>query len=123
MRVERIGLKIWDLQFDSRDELYVMIDKHHRGMPKGADGNIDPWAHGLVDNDIDALRHAYVSAVYVMEYGSGTADLLGRLREYFNSTDSEIKSRNMDLWNNSFGRSYGKKFKRGEELFRPFLKL
>jgi len=33
MRVERLGLKIWDLQFDARDELYLMIDKHHKPMP------------------------------------------------------------------------------------------
>ncbi len=122
MRIERIGLKIWDLQFDARDELYLMIDKHYRPMPKDAQGNINLWAHGLLDNDIDALRHSYASAVYVIEYGSGTADILGRLREYFHSTDAEIKSRNMDLWNNSIGRSYGKKFKRGEVLFFPLLK-
>ena len=78
--------------------------------------------HGLVDNGIDALRHSYVSAVYVIEYGVDTADILGRLREYFHSTDAEINSRNMDLWNNSFGRSYGKKFNRGEELFFALLK-
>ena len=28
----------------------------------------------------------------------------------------------MDLWNNSLGRAYGKKFKRGEELFFALLK-
>jgi hypothetical protein len=67
MRVERLGLKIWDLQFDARDELYLMIDKHHKPMPKNSIGNINPWAHGLIDNDIDALRHSYVSAVYVIE--------------------------------------------------------
>ena len=29
----------------------------------------------------------------------------------------------MDLWNNSLGRNYGKKFKRGEELFFGLLKV
>jgi hypothetical protein len=122
MRIEKIGLKIWDLQFDARDELYSMIDLHLQPLAKDSDGNINPAARGLVDNQIDALRHAYVSAVYTIEYGEGTADLLGRLREYFHSSATEINSRNMDLWNNSVGRIYGKKFKRGKDLFTELLK-
>lgn len=58
----------------------------------------------------------------MIEYGSDTAEILGRLREYFHLTESEINSRNMDLWNNSVGRNYGKKLKRGEELFFALLK-
>lgn len=27
---ERIGIKIWDLRYEARDELYAMIDKHYK---------------------------------------------------------------------------------------------
>lgn len=122
MNLGRLGIKIWDLQFDARDELYLMIDKHYRPMPKDTDGKINPQAHGLADNDIDALRHSYVSAVYVIEFSKDTSELLGRLREYVFMNSAEFNSLNMDLWNNSVGRTYGKKFKRGEELFFALLK-
>ncbi len=118
---ERIGIKIWDLKADARDELYLLIDKHYKPMPKDANGKINPKTHGLSDNDIDALRHSYVSAVYVIEFSNETSELLGRLNE-FDPRINEIRSRNMDLWNNSLGRAYGKKFKRGEELFFALLK-
>ncbi len=121
MNLGRNGIKIWDLQFDATDELYLMIDQHYKPMPKDANGKINPKSHGLADNDIDALRHSYVSAVYVIEFSYGTAELLGRLNE-LNPKRIEIRSRNMDLWNNSVGRSYGKKFKRGAELFFALLK-
>jgi hypothetical protein len=48
-------------------------------MPKWADGSIDEYGKGLGNNDIDALRHAYVSGRYNMEFGEATADILGRL--------------------------------------------
>ena len=121
MNLGRTGIKILDLRLDARDELYLLIDKHYRPMPKDGTGKIDPEARGLADNDIDALRHSYVSAVYVIEFSHETAELLGRLNE-LNPMGNELKSRNMDLWNNSVGRSYGKKFKRGEELFFCLLK-
>ena len=54
-------------------------------------------AHGLADNDIDAMRHSYVSAVYVIEYDKVTSEFLGRLREYFTMTPNEFRSLNMDL--------------------------
>jgi hypothetical protein len=121
MNLGRTGIKILDLRLDARDELYLLIDKHYRPMPKDGTGKIDPEARGLADNDIDALRHSYVSAVYVIEFSHETAELLGRLNE-LDPRGNELKSRNMDLWNNSVGRSYGKKFKRGEELFFGLLK-
>lgn len=120
MRVERIGIKIYDLRFDARDELYELVDKYYKPMPKN-DGTINVTAHGLADNDIDALRHSYVSAVYVIEYGEEKADLLGRLNELI-TLERDSKMENMDLWNNSVGRSYGKKAKRGKELFDLLLK-
>jgi hypothetical protein len=36
-------------------------------MPKKLDGSIDPYGLGLEDNDVDALRHAFISGVYTLE--------------------------------------------------------
>lgn len=118
---ERIGIKIWDLRAEARDELYLLIDKHYKKMPRNSDGSIRSSDPSYNDNDIDSLRHSYVSAVYVIEFSYETAELLGRLNE-FDPRRDEIRSRNMDLWNNSVGRGYGKKFKRGEELFFALLR-
>ena len=118
---ERIGIKIIDLRIDARDEIYGFIDKYYKPMPKKSDGTINTRASGLVDNDIDALRHSYVSAVYVIEYSEQTADLLGRINEFI-SSEMDPQVTNMDLWNNSVGRLYSKKGKRGKELFDLLLK-
>ena len=39
MRIERIGIKVNDLRFDARDELYLLIDKHYKIMAKNSDGH------------------------------------------------------------------------------------
>lgn len=105
------GPRIVTIMFDARLEVYQLIDSHYRPMPKKPDGTIDEYAKGLGNNDIDALRHAYVSGRYTMEFGEATADILGRMNEFknFNFGDKEIPSENMDLWNNSVGRRYRKK--------------
>ena len=121
MKFERIGIKIYDLRFDARDEVYSLIDKYYKPMPKNPDGTINFRARGLADNDIDALRHSYVSAVYVIEYGEEKADLLGQLNELI-TLERDPMMENMDLWNNSVGRSFGKKTKRGKELFDDLMK-
>lgn len=109
---------------EARLEVYQLIDSHYKPMPKKPDGSIDEYAKGLGNNDIDALRHAYVSGRYTMEFGEETADLLGRLNEFknFNFGTKEFPSENMDLWNNAVGRLYGKKAKTGKELFDFLLK-
>jgi hypothetical protein len=121
MILERLGIKIYDLRFDARDEVYTFIDKYYKPMPKNPDGTINVRARGLADNDIDALRHSYVSAVYVIEYGEEKADFLGRLNELI-TFERDPLMENMDLWNNSVGRSFGKKTKRGKELFDVLMK-
>ncbi len=121
MMFEKIGIKVYDLRFDARDEVYTFIDKYYKPMPKKPDGTINVRARGLADNDIDALRHSYVSAVYVIEYGEEKADLLGRLNELI-TLERDPLMENMDLWNNSVGRSFGKKTKRGKELFDVLMK-
>lgn len=109
---------------EARLEVYKFIDSQYKPMPKNSDGSIDEYAKGLGNNDIDALRHAYVSGRYTMEFGEETADILGRLNEFknFNFGTKEVPSENMDLWNNAVGRLYGRKAKTVKELFEFLLK-
>lgn len=109
---------------EARLEVYELIDKHYKPMPKKEDGSINQYARGLANNDIDALRHAFVRGVYTMEYGEFTADMLGRLNEirHFNFGGKVDPSENMDLWNNAVGRKYGKKAKNRKDLFDLLLK-
>lgn len=117
------GPRLLVLMLEARLEVYQFIDAYYRPMPKKGDGSIDEYAKGLGNNDIDALRHAYVSGRYTMEFGEATADILGRLNEFknFNFGTKEVPSENMDLWNNAVGRLYGKKAKNGKELFEFLL--
>lgn len=110
------------LQSTALQECYVYFDQNIRPLPKAPDGSINITAPGLEDNDADAFRHACVSGAYTIEYGEHTAELLGLLNEvnpaaaYSNSVNPRAK--NMDLWNNSVGRCYGKKAKSRVELYR-----
>lgn len=108
------------LKDEAKFEVYHFIDKHVRALPKDKDGNFDEFADGFIDNDVDALRHAYVSGVYTMEYSEETAEKLGQLQELVFSDSSSMhpNSENMDLFNNSVGRKYGKEAKSRDELFK-----
>jgi hypothetical protein len=116
--------KIITLKHEAQKEIYEFFDKEVRVLKKKSDDSIDEYALGLVDNDVDAMRHAYVSGVYVMEFSEQTSELLGRLNEFIdlNSESINKQSENMDLWNNSVGRKYGKKAKSKKELFELLLK-
>ncbi|MFN8370131.1 MAG: hypothetical protein U0T83_05845 [Bacteriovoracaceae bacterium] len=114
------------LRADSKNEIYKFIDRYFRKLPKNSDGTFNILAEGFDDNDVDALRHAYVSGIFTKEYGEIAADIFGRLQETFlgggiSSSNSE-NSTNMDLWNNSVGRKYGKKFKTKKDLFNNLIK-
>lgn len=120
--------KIWTLEEKAEDEVYAFIDKHLKPLPKNNNGTINKEAKGFQHNDVDALRHAYVSGVYTMEYSERVAAFLGELRERSplagsagTSNPNREKSKNMDLWNNFVGRKYGKKSKSREELFQYLL--
>lgn len=116
--------KIYYLKDEALIDLYKRLDKDLGPMPKKPDGSIDLYGIGLEDNDVDALRHAFISGVYTMEYNEGTAELLGRLNE-LSSLDSQSTSAlsvNMDLWNNDVGRFYGKKTKTWDELYLKLMK-
>ena len=102
-------IDIYDLRDEACLEAYKYFDKNIRPLPKNADGSFKVTLE-YIDSDIDAFRHAYVSGVYVQEYGELIADLLGRINE-FGSFASDSRggeaSKNMDLWNNAVGRRYG----------------
>ena len=119
----------WDplaLKSEAKKEVYKLIDKHLRKLPKNQDGTINEFQEGFDDNDVDALRHAYVSGVFTQEYGELSADIFGRLNEYFPggslSSANALNSTNMHLWNNSIGRKYGKKTKSRKDLFKVLMK-
>ena len=122
-----INISIIDLEEEAENEVYAFIDKYLRPLPKKNDGTIDKDAKGFQHNDVDALRHAYVSGVYTMEYNEKIASFLGLIREYSpwssigSSGPNREKARNMDLWNNQIGRKYGKKSKIRKELFQKLL--
>jgi hypothetical protein len=117
-------LKIYQLKDEALMNLYKRLDKDLRPMPKKADGSIDTYGLGLEDNDVDALRHAFISGVYTIEYNESTAELLGRLNELttIDSRSNSGKSDNMDLWNNAVGRIYGKKVKTWDDLYSRLMK-
>jgi hypothetical protein len=116
-------LKIYHLKNEALMDLYKRLDKDLRPLPKKPDGNIDPYGLGLEDNDIDALRHAYISGVYTLEYNEGTFELMGRLNELtsFDSRSTSDLSENMDFWNNSVGRFYGMKAKSWDDLYSKLM--
>ncbi len=111
----------WGFEGEARDEAYVYFDKEIRSLPKDAAGKIDPSAHGLENNDVDAFRHAYVSGVFAQEYGEVAADIFGRLNElnpFGRSQPGDDAAVNMDLWNNAIGRKYGLKAKDRNSLLK-----
>lgn len=116
--------KIYTLKDEAQTELYSWFDKEVRALPKKSDGTINEFAEDLVDNDIDALRHSYVSGVYTLEFSEQTAEMMGRLNEFtgFGSSPSSIESENMDLWNNAVGRAKEKKVKSRRELYDSLIK-
>jgi len=98
---------------EAEAESYEFFDKNIRELPKNPDGTINTTAREFHDNDVDAFRHAYVSGVFTQEYSETAADVFGRLNEFFGpdlySNSTNPRALNMDLWNNSVGRKYGKK--------------
>lgn len=116
--------KIYTLRDEAQAELYQWFDKEVRPLPKNPDETINEFGEGFVDNDIDGLRHAYVSGVYTLEFSEQTAEMMGRLNELlgFNSSSNSVGSENMDLWNNEVGRLKAKKVKTRRELYESLIK-
>jgi hypothetical protein len=111
---------IISLKWEAEKEAYDYFDKNIRALKKNEKGEVDNTASGLVDNDVDAFRHAYVSGAYTMDHNETTAKWLGVAQELFpggssNPQNSDL-AKNMDYWNNEVGRKYGKKAKLKQEL-------
>jgi len=110
----------YTLKSEAEKESYEYFDKDIRNLIKNKSGEVDNTASGLVDNDVDAFRHAYVSGRYTQEYGEAAAKVAGDLQELFPGGSSNPQNsdaaKNMDKWNNDIGRKYGKKAKSREEL-------
>jgi hypothetical protein len=99
-------------------EGYRDFDSNIRPLPRNNDGSFDESNSAFVNSDVDAFRHAYVSAIFTHEYGSNVAELFGRLNELTSifSPGSSPGEKNMDLWNNAVGRRYGLKYKEKNSL-------
>ena len=70
------------LKNEALNDAYDYFDREIRKLPRDDNGRIDHNAFGLADNDVDAFRHAYVSAIMTIEYNEKIADILGRLNEF-----------------------------------------
>ena len=110
------------LRDEARDEAYAYFDLHIRRLPKDVKGKVKQVGAGFEDNDVDAFRHAYVSGVFVQEFGEKAANILGWINEYtleaLYANSLSPLSRNMDLWNNRVGRKYGKRTKGRKTLLK-----
>ena len=65
----------------------------------------------------DAFRHAFVSAMFAKDYGETIAKFLGDMNELLGFGPRE--ERNMDLYNNSVGRSIGASTNDARSLDQP----
>ena len=98
---------------------YDYFDQNIRSLPKDQDGQFDLSGDEFIDNDVDAFRHAYTSGVFTQELGDSASEICGYLQELSGNGSSRSNSpdsKNMDLWNNSIGRKYGKIAKSKSEL-------
>jgi hypothetical protein len=102
-------------------EAYEYFHKYIRPLPKDADRKFDEFSGLFMDNDVDAFRHAYVSGRFTHEYGAQIAEIFGNLNEVISfgstTTDSD-NAKNMDLWNNAVGRTYGSRTKKVATLLK-----
>ena len=107
-------------------EVYRLIENYKKRNP--SDKMLDTSLKKRTNNDIDAMRHAYASGVFTMEYNAFIAELLGEMREMFPRNRMKKPSlkgspeKNMDLWNNRKGRECGQKSKNRNELFDCLIK-
>lgn len=78
--------KIYTLKDETQNQFYEWFDKEIRPFPKKSDGSIDLMAEGLVDNDVDALRHEFtdLSASSLRFIVSPASDVYLHERKYPN---------------------------------------
>ena len=103
--IETFKKKLLKEKKDAEFEAYQYFNNHIRKIDPDKDGH---------NNELDAFRHAYVSGVFAMKYGTYISKKLGDHHEEANpNPESE---RNMDEWNNNVGRHYGSKAKNRNAL-------
>jgi len=111
--------KVLDLKNEAEKESYDYFDKNIRKLKGNESGKI---TESLVDNDLDAFRHAYTSGVFTLEKGVNKAAFYGYLNELTggngSSSSNSDAAKNMDFWNNAVGRKYGQKASNREELLQ-----
>lgn len=111
---------IFEIRDAALQEAYTYFDLHIRALPKTNNGHFDEGSGGFVDNDVDAFRHAYVSAVFAHEIGVNSAAFWGFLNEaipsFGSNSGNSAGAKNMDYWNNKVGRKLGINAKKKEEL-------
>jgi hypothetical protein len=101
--------KLKQIATEAEYEAYQYFHDNIRPLPKTKDGHWNFKTGLFVNNDVDAFRHAYVSGRFTHVFDNRTADILGQLKEL----EGDIKrnqspeEKNMDLWNNQVGRTYG----------------
>ena len=100
---------LWDTREQAEDEAYQYFNDNIRPLPTTPDGKWDIDSGKFSNNDVDAFRHAYVSGVYTQKYNEIAANLLGQFNELLGDLIKQQppEQKNMDLWNNELGRSYG----------------
>lgn len=98
--IESFKSKLLKEKKEAESESYQYFNNDIRKIDPDKDGHND---------EVDAFRHAYVSGVFAMKYGTYISKKLGDHHEEANpNPESE---RNMDEWNNNVGRHYGSKAK------------
>ncbi len=100
---------LWGARQEAENEAYQYFNDNIRPLPKKADGTWDIDSGAFSNNDVDAFRHAYVSGVCTQKYYEISANLLGQFNELLGDLihKQPPEQKNMDLWNNQVGRSYG----------------
>ncbi len=114
----------WNLKNEAELQSYQYFDKLVRTLPRKKNGDFDSAQFG--DNDVDAFRHAFVSGIFVHEYSSTVANIFGIANEVMTfayNSPATAKSRNMDLWNNSVDRKYGRKTRKPHTLAAALVKV
>ena len=117
---------VLDKEKEIKKEIYLLIREYKKLNPN--DEILDIDSGEFTNNDIDAMRHAYTSGVFAMEYNVFVAEVLGEMREMFPGNNPTAVFRkygpdeNMDIWNNNIGREYGNKSKNRQELFDHLIK-
>jgi len=97
-----------------KKEAYTYFDQNIHKLSKTKAGEFDESGGAMQNNDADAFRHAYASGSVTQWASAYVAEKLGQIVEWKGNNPKNQK--NMDLWNNSIGRKYGKQTKTKKAL-------